>query len=319
MQEQDMETRAVTLVDLPLLLRLGDKVTALDNEFEYAHHLFVPNSTLVTDVLLPQRGAHTLVSRRGKQPVVGQFRMRADSPYAQVVYLAPNLKDACGDDTPWLHILDAIAREAGKHAARALLAEIDESHDLFETLRGAGYAVYARQQIWRRAPGNPFPGASEAPLYEVRADAYEVQTLINQTVPPILQQLVAPPPHAEGWVYRHQGQTLAYATVCGGKNGVYMLPYLRPEAVDQVELIFNALIKQIYQMGKRPVYLCVRRYQSWITGVLERMRFEPGPEQAIMVKHLASRVQRPMFRPIEEELQALAIPAKAPMMLESPV
>ena len=37
----------------------------------------------------------------------------------------------------------------------------------------------------------------------------------------------------------------------------------------------------------RPLYFCVRSYQSWLEPRIEGLGAEPGPRQAMMVKHLA--------------------------------
>ena len=42
--------------------------------------------------------------------------------------------------------------EAGRRGAHMLSAEVDENAPLFKTMRQASYAIYARQEIWRRDP-----------------------------------------------------------------------------------------------------------------------------------------------------------------------
>lgn len=51
--------------------------------------------------------------------------------------------------------------EAGKRGAHLLTAEVEESAPLLKTMRIASYAIYARQEIWCRAP-------EDVTHYEVR-------------------------------------------------------------------------------------------------------------------------------------------------------
>jgi hypothetical protein len=37
----------------------------------------------------------------------------------------------------------------------------------------------------------------------------------------------------------------------------------------------------------RPVYVCVRTYNSWLEPAMEEIGAKAGPRQAVMVKHLA--------------------------------
>jgi hypothetical protein len=44
----------------------------------------------------------------------------------------------------------------------------------------------------------------------------------------------------------------------------------------------------------RPLYICVRSYQSWLESAVEAIGAQPGPQQAVMVRHLtvANRVKQ---------------------------
>jgi hypothetical protein len=36
----------------------------------------------------------------------------------------------------------------------------------------------------------------------------------------------------------------------------------------------------------RPLYICIRSYQSWLESAVEALGAQPGPRQAVMVRHL---------------------------------
>ena len=147
-------TRNVKLVDIPLVTRLMDSGTPLDTEMAYTGNLDLSSAALISRFLLPQRSVYSLLARADKDHVVGQFRLEPNQQ-ARIVYIAPGL-DYDQDNTAWLHVLDAMTAEAGKHGAHMLTAEVDEHIKLFETMRVAGFSIYARQEIWQRGPG-PLP------------------------------------------------------------------------------------------------------------------------------------------------------------------
>src|SRR5262245_25268993 len=114
MPPRDTDSRSMTLVDIPLVRRLTEKSVILDSESNITRDVWESTSSLISNVLLPQRGGlHTIITRCDEQQVVGQFRLRGDGTYGHIVYLAPALEDS--DDSVWLSALDSLAREAGKH------------------------------------------------------------------------------------------------------------------------------------------------------------------------------------------------------------
>ena len=62
-------------------------------------------------------------------------------------------------------------------------------------------------------------------------------------------------------------------------------PFVHPDT-DDIDGKMKDLAVQIPNRRGRPVYVCVRSYQSWLENALEQIGAEPGPSQALMVKHL---------------------------------
>ena len=155
------DTHAMKLSDLPLMLRLKQNAIVLHSELGLTDDARGQSSALLSSIVFP-RGLHTLLATVAEKNVVGQFRCRPGEVNAHIVYLAPMLDDS-EDDTIWLHMLDAMALQAGKNGAQTLVGEVELSHRLFESMRRAGYAVYSRQVIWQR---NPLPANAEpVPVY----------------------------------------------------------------------------------------------------------------------------------------------------------
>ena len=288
------ETRTMSLVDLPLLRRLTANGTVLDSEMGLTRDARGPHSLHLSSLLFP-RNLYTLIARSESQPVVGQFRYRPDDLIAHIVYLAPSLEDEC-ENTVWLHILDAMAREAGKHGAHSLLAEVETSSNLFETLRMARFATYARQIIWRREPGQ-IEHSSEIKLEdETSSDQIGILALIAATVPTLLQPIAAPSSEMAGMVYRKNGRIEAYIGVSEGSQGIYLLPFIHPDISTESEAILSAVVQGLDRASKLPIYVCVRTYQGWLNSYMEGLGFEEWIEQAVMVKQLAAGIRHPGFR-----------------------
>ena len=149
------DAHVMKLLDLPLTLRLKQKAIVLHSELGLTEDARGQSSATLSSIVFP-RGLHTLVAHVNDKDVVGQFRYRAGEANAHIVCLAPTL-EAHEDDSIWLHMLDAMAEQAGRNGAHTLVGEVEVSHRLFETMRRAGYAVFSRQVIWRHEPFAAMP------------------------------------------------------------------------------------------------------------------------------------------------------------------
>lgn len=307
---RDVDTRTVTLVDIPALHRLSDRAIVLDSEIQFTRDMTITNGTLSS--LLPQRNVYTLIARSDKRQVVGQFRLEPDGQNAQIIYVAPGLQSHT-DDRLWLHVMDAMAREAGKHEAHALIAEVEESAALFETMRTCGFAVYARQQIWRRAPGPHTSAGPAMTLIEpIEADLNHINGFIASVVPNLMRQFCVIDEEPHGWIYQKDERIMAYFEVSEGRQGIFIRPYIHPDLLPEASALFNSVLRRLDSANRLPVYIRVRRFQDWMATALSELAFEPGPSQAVMVKHLMAGVRQTSFEPVRERLRSLVKPAKPP-------
>lgn len=312
----DGDARALKLHDLPALKRLLDTGITLDSELAFTRADDRPD--LLASYFLPPRGLHTLVARADKQTVFGQFRLRADDAHARITYMAPGLAPDT-DDTAWLHLLDAMAAEAGRRGAHVLTAEVDEYQELFSTLRVSGFAIYARQEIWQRPP-EPLPdlGMDAVELtVESSADAHGIHLLYSNIVPRLVQPIALPPCHSEGLVYRKNERVEGYVAVSAGRSGVYLTPYLHPDVFSEAPAIIAAAMAHAGRSARVPVYVCVRRYQDWLEDALVDLGFEPWSRQAVMVRHIAAGVRAASFAPLSRRLEVIPKPAQPPGITES--
>ncbi len=298
------DIHAAKLVDLPLIRRLAETGTILDSELRCTREVADAQSIMLSSIL-PQRNFYTLAGRAGRQRIVGQFRIRSDEPIAQVVYIAPEL-DAHRRDTAWLHLIDAMVIEAGKHGAHMLTAEVDEDSALFVTMRSAGFAVYARQEMWQRAAG-PLPPTAPVEVREAKdEDNSAIQSLYCNIIPRLVQPVAMPPEDCEDFIYRQDNRLQAHVAVSTGKCGIYMMPLLHPDIpYRDAAPILAGVLARIGRADRLPVYVCVRRYQDWLEDALTELGFAPCQQQALMVRHIAAGVRQAAFSPLEHTLEVM--------------
>ena len=132
--------------DLGLIHKVKNNGLCHDSQLAYTRGPSNYQST-VLDLLTPGRTAQTMVARPSKNEpsVMGQIMHRMGEPQARLTYLGPEEAVAT---TPGLALLDELAHTAGARGAHHLIAEVEETNPMFESLRKAGFAIYARQRVW---------------------------------------------------------------------------------------------------------------------------------------------------------------------------
>jgi len=281
--------------DLSLLHRVRHRGLCLDSQLAYTRGPNVLQYALL-DMLNPGRTAHTLVLRPGGQASIGQVLVPAGRNGAHIAFISPAevLEDRDG-----VELLEALARAAGERGAHSLIAEVDEDSPAFESLRRSGFAIYSRQRIWQRMPDAPAAPAESssspgAPVWrlESSADTVAITGLYANLVPALVQQVEPPPAnHEQGLVHWRQGELLGYLGVNSGPRGVWVQPYFHPAAEDPERLLAQAL-EEIPDRRTRPLTMCVRSYQSWMTAPLHDLGFEARADQAVMVKRLVVNLRQ---------------------------
>ncbi len=287
--------------DLSLLHRLRNGGLCLDAQLAYTRG---PNTLqhALLDALNPVLTAHTLVGRSqgaNGPDCLGQYTYRHQDSLARLTFVSPEqvLSEATG-----LQLLDGLTRSAGSKGARQLVAEVDEHLPAFQALREAGFAVYARQRIWRLqafsgelpegTSGEPEP-ASIPWRHEQANDELALTSLYANLVPALVQQVEAPPRrNGRGWVHTQQGELTAYLNIDRGPLGTWIQPYFHP-AVEAVEQLLRTFLAGLQARPGRPLYLVVRSYQGWLNDVLERLGLQPASDQAVMVRRMVVPIRQP--------------------------
>jgi hypothetical protein len=117
-------------------------------------------------------------------------------------------------------------------------------------------------------------------------DAIGVHSLFCNVVPGLVQQVEPlPKKNLKGVVHYKDGDLLAFVELKYGRNGIWVQPFIHPDAGDFDRSLVH-LLHDLPNRANRPLYICVRSYQSWLEPAIEAMGAQPGPAQAVMVRHL---------------------------------
>lgn len=279
-----MTIRPLDLLDLPTIARYRNDVLTLDNTraLTRGHPL---GAMGLLAYINPARHLYAAVKNSDDATLLGGIIHTRGDTYAKLLYLAPSFKL---DDPNLPALIEHLAAQAGEWQAFHVIAEVDETSDVFMALRKAGFAVYAWQRVWdasliQKTESGTGPGWRRVKSIDLPA----VQRLHYQIVPQLLHPVDPAPRLPNGFIH-NDGH--CFASVNYGVYGVVLTPLILPSEGDVSEKIIS-LVSSLPDRRGRPVYLNVRSYQAWLEPVLEDLGANALPRQAVMVKYLARLVK----------------------------
>ncbi len=278
-----MTPRPLDLLDLPTIYRYRAEAISLDSI-----RLLTRGNPLGAAGFMsyfnPARHLYTAINQENGTTLLGGVIQTNGDSFAKLVYIAPSTQ-LTNPGLPAL--IEHLSAQAGYWGAFHVLAEIDETSEAFPSLRAAGFSVYAWQRIWDVSHITPTTTASGWTRTQ-SVNLPSIQALYHQIVPPLLQPVEPTPKRAVGLVCGEGSK--CYVNVIYGMRGIVLNPLIHPEATDVAARLSN-LLNHLPDRRNRPVYLCVRSYQTWLGPVLEDLGGKASPRQAVMVKHLARMVK----------------------------
>jgi hypothetical protein len=274
-----MNIRALDLLDLPTLGRYRNDALLLDSTRALTRGNPLGAAGFLSH-FNPARHVYTAIAKENGDSLLGCVIHTPGETFARLLYLAPKAHLTHPSLVP---LIENLSAEAGTWGAFHVIAEVDETSEAFAALRNSGFAVYARQKLWNVSSITE-PGQTSGWTRAQSTDLPAIQSLYHQIVPPLLQP-VEPMPHRAAGFVCNEG-VKCHVGLSSGTEGIVLAPLIHPETAN-VGARLSALVSGLSNRGTRPVYLCVRSYQTWLGPVLEDLGALAGPRQAVMVKHLA--------------------------------
>jgi len=282
--------------DFTRVRRLSDQGVSFDSEAALTRGPHTLQSAVLS-FLAPGVGLPTYICKKDDQDAFGQLRYRSGEENAHIAFVAPSAANSAA----WETLIEYLCSEAAGRGAHNLVAEVDEHSLEFEALRRLGFAIYTRQNIWRREKPHPPITAIVQPRLRPQqsTDTIGIQSLYANIVPRLIQ-LVEPPParYGHGYVLEEGGEITAFFDVSRGPLGIWVQPYLHPSVFDHATVLVADLLCRFTDREPVPLYVCVRSHQEWLRSPLVDLEFSAWADQAVMVKRLAVRITEPEFKPL---------------------
>lgn len=291
-----MTIRPLDFFDLPIIARYRNDVLTLDSARALTRGHPLGAMGLLAYVNPARHLYGAIEAKDGSALLGGVIHTRGDT-FAKLLYLAP----ASGlHDSQLPALIEHLAAQAGEWKAVQVIAEVEETSDVFPALRKAGFSVYAWQRVWDVSLLEKTESDSRSEWRRAQTvDFPAVQSLHYQIVPQLLHPVEPAPRRANGFV--HQGMR-CFAGITSGMYGIVLTPLIHPDE-GEVGGKMLSLVKNLPERRGRAVYLNVRSYQAWLEPVLEDLGARASVRQAVMVKHLA--------RLVKEGQAARVLPANA--------
>jgi hypothetical protein len=280
-----MSIRSLDLLDLPTIARYRNDVLTLDSAraLTRGHPL---GAMGLLAYINPARHLYAAIANGGDSALLGGVIHTRGETFAKLLYLAPSSRL---DDAQLPALIEHLVVQAGEWKAFHVLAEVEESSEVFPALRIAGFSVYAWQRLWDVSMVEKSDAVQQLGWRRIRSvDLPAVQSLHYQIVPPLMHPVEPAPNHVIGFVYSENIK--CYVSITSGIYGIVLTPLIHPDEHHVSEKI-SALVSSLPDRRGRKVYLNVRSYQTWLEPVLEDLGAQASPRQAVMVKHLVRMIK----------------------------
>lgn len=300
--------RPCTLRDLPAVRALQRDGIWLD----LFHHLLLRRSPLATALLAPVpwvgAGLATYLSSQGRT-VQGfvQLLKRPGRYEADLLFLAPRLRDNDSSQLIWERLLAGCIVEARAQALRRLYASVPQGEGESEALAGQGFMVYTNEDLFMLAAAPSVAATSSDPRLRPRRpeDVWWLRRLASIYTPQPVQ-------HAEGhqlddgqpslplawweltnqssFVVHGRGDVLGGVQLVSGRRGHWLLLHGDPGNAELMATLVRHGVSAA--TGSRwPVVCAVRDYQGGLAAVLHGQGFRPFARRSRLIKHLAAPVK----------------------------
>lgn len=345
-----MGIRLFSLGDTVLLQRLCRHVTPLHTERALLES-YSPLRTALS-VYFPWNESHyvTHILRQEENGLARagfiQTQVQPERREASILMLAPSLDAPLGHPAVWHKLIAKCAHDLVGLRVDRLYADIPDQPLLVNTLKQAGFSLYARETIWRLVTPVVARKLPSAPLVRPMrpSDRWELQRLYLRVTPSdvrsaegvshledqpsrLSQIEKAPYPHYPTTVYVLEGEEGldGCLQMTRGQAGVWIRLWIDSNRLDpfHIHLLLRYGLQEVATSAGRRVYIGVRGYQAGLNSILSDNGFAPFTDRARIVRNILHWAKKPVASPfttlegVREAIPgSLLMPKSSPSELE---
>jgi hypothetical protein len=218
--------------------------------------------------------------------------------------------DASGE-VIWGRLLTYCTKAAAAHGLQRIFASVPEGCLEADSLKAAGFSLYAREIIFRLAVVPPASGSLVGFRPQTPQDSWALQRLYTRNTPRLVQQAEGAlsgevgspalswwePGSWEGVIWEPAGEVRGAVQVHIGRTGHWLRIWGANElSARELRSLIEQGLRQIARTrGVRramPVYVTVRDYEIGVRGGLTGFGFAPYMERTRFVKHTVAAVRQ---------------------------
>jgi hypothetical protein len=258
-------------------------------------------------------------------PTVDDSNGAAAIRRAALVLMAPH---AQSDELveAWMYLAQEFASEAAQRGVHHVVAEVPEAGGEIDALQGAGFAPLIQQDVLKLANVGDLETAPEilGLREQTREDEPLIRALHLRAAPKMTYQAelsfdLLRETHRmdRGFVLMRSNELVAHVSVRQGRRGFGMQTLFRPEAEADAKPMLQHALGNLLAGARRPIYVTVRQYQSWLLPVLDELGFAHMTSTTLVVRHTAARVHQPVWSKAAIEGAVVKKPRSASINLDS--
>lgn len=305
--------RLLSLDDLIAVQRLQAYGIQLDLERAALWPHSPLQAALYSHLPMTTIGADTIVLYSNDARAAGflQARGRLGRPEADIVFLAPSLDRDADAVSIWYRLLAECAHEIGSNGGQRLFAQVPCGNGIEEVFRQAGFAAYAREEIYRLDEWQQGLSKTNQLRHQRARDGWNLLRLYTELTPrpvQIAEGMLSPEgqggkmgdwwdqSRSAGFILEVDGEVAGAVRVRRGRAAYWLRFGLHPQAQDQSDALLRGALSLLWAAPHRPIYCSVRDYESGMSNALERAGFKPAQTRSLLVKHTTARAKEPFLK-----------------------
>ena len=240
-----------------------------------------------------------------------QARGRLGRPEADIVYLAPSLDQDSDAVSIWYRLLAECAHVIGSRGGQRLFAQVPSGNGIEEIFRQAGFASYAREDIYYLKAWPPDLSKSNLLRHQRARDGWNLLRLYTELTPrpvQIAEGMLSPEgqggkmgdwwdqSRSAGFILEIDGELAGAVRVRRGRAGYWLRFGLHPQAQEHSDTLLHGALSLLWAAQHHPIYCSVRDYESGMSLALEQAGFLRLQTRTLLVKHTTAHAKEPFLK-----------------------